>query len=165
MPRACWCQKLPVLSLFIGTCQGELEDSVKLLVRVIRKASVVNSSSNFEVFLHKIDGIVEYERVDLLDSVSKLQKESFLEAEMGDINLRCCWFTICWCQPTLNEVTERLKQSQPGSPPPGNCPFTLLSHYEHTGLLRELGLLFYTRCRLWSRSAVDDLAINHRLLC
>jgi len=48
----------------------------------------VNSSLNFEVFLHKIDGIAEYERVDLLDSVSKLQKESFLEAEMGDINLR-----------------------------------------------------------------------------
>jgi len=77
-----------VLSLFTGSCQGELEDSVKLLVKVIRKASVVNSSLNFEVFLHKIDGIAEYERVDLLDSVSKLQKESFLEAEMGDINLR-----------------------------------------------------------------------------
>jgi len=69
-------------------CKGELEDSVKLLVKVIRKASVVNSGLNFEVFLHKIDGIAEYERVDLLDGVSKLQKELFLEAEMGDINPR-----------------------------------------------------------------------------
>lgn len=68
--------------------KGELEDSVKLLVKVIRKASFVNSGLNFEVFLHKIDGIAEYERVDLLDSVSKLQKELFLENEMGDINLR-----------------------------------------------------------------------------
>jgi len=80
-----------VLSLICLIClffEGELEDSVKLLVKVIRKASVVNSGLNFEVFLHKIDGIAEYERVDLLDSVSKLQKELFLEADMGDINLR-----------------------------------------------------------------------------
>jgi len=62
---------------------------VKLLVKVIRKAYTVNPTClNFEVFLHKIDGIAEYERVDLLDGVSKLQKELFLENEMGDINLR-----------------------------------------------------------------------------
>lgn len=67
---------------------------MKLLVKVIRKASVVNSGLNFEVFLHKIDGIAEYERVDLLDSVSKLQKELFLESEMGDINLRSVFLTI-----------------------------------------------------------------------
>jgi len=79
---------LRVIRFFSGCCKGELEDSVKLLVKVIRKASVVNSGLNFEVFLHKIDGIAEYERVDLLDGVSKLQKELFLEAEMGDINLR-----------------------------------------------------------------------------
>jgi len=75
-------------SVLFDCYKGELEDSVKLLVKVIRKASVVNSGLNFEVFLHKIDGIAEYERVDLLDGVSKLQKDLFLEAEMGDINLR-----------------------------------------------------------------------------
>ena len=67
---------------------------MKLLVKVIRKASVVNSGLNFEVFLHKIDGIAEYERVDLLDGVSKLQKELFLEAEMGDINLRSALLSV-----------------------------------------------------------------------
>jgi len=84
----------PVIGLFSGCCKGELEDSVKLLVKVIRKASVVNSGLNFEVFLHKIDGIAEYERVDLLDGVSKLQKELFLEAEMGDINLRSALLSV-----------------------------------------------------------------------
>jgi len=48
-------------------------------------------------------------------------------------------------------------------PPLGDRPTAIIhshwSHYEHGGLLRELGLLFYTRWCLWSQSAVDDIRI------
>ena len=95
-----------ILIVLFVCCKGELEDSVKLLVKVIRKASVVNSGLNFEVFLHKIDGIAEYERVDLLDGVSKLQKELFLEAEMGDINLRSVLLLVDELTQEVNYKTE-----------------------------------------------------------
>ena len=64
-------------------------------------------------------------------------------------------------------TTGWLKQSQilhlTGQPTDGDHPSLLVSHWQHSGLLRELGLLSYTRWRLWlrfdSRSAVDDVTI------
>jgi len=67
----------------------------------------------------------------------------------------------CWCQ--LEQIKSRA--SQLPSPLGDQLTATLhqhWSHYEHSGLLRELGLLSYTRWRLWLWSAVDDITIIDR---
>jgi len=42
-----------------------------------------------------------------------------------------------------------------------DCISTLVSHYEHSGLLRELGLLFYIRWHFWSRSVPISFWWHH----
>jgi len=63
-------------------------------------------------------------------------------------------------------LAETLPSYRPLLPPTGRperpmrpSSIHTVSHCQHSGLLRQLGLLCYTRWHLSSRSAVDDVTI------
>lgn len=98
--------------LFVIDAQDELGPAITRLVATIEKAYAVNRRINFEIFIHKVDGLSQERKLELQREVSQQVTKQLVTKELDDAN-RALYLSSIYDQSIYENISKVVQKLVP----------------------------------------------------
>ena len=98
--------------LFVIDAQDELGPAIARLVATIEKAYAVNRRINFEIFIHKVDGLSQERKLELQREVSQQVTKQLVTKQLDDAN-RALYLSSIYDQSIYENISKVVQKLVP----------------------------------------------------